>query len=721
MSLYQTGIKVRNTGTFTNTNNIKFAAETQLEVWLDVNMTNKTYSTWVKTSTMSYPGLIFANAGFRKTAVDSIARWSVMHNGTGEPDTLKNPSVDFVTSIPGLDVSTLDSISLTVAALSKKFDAASKTYTVILPVGTTTVSVTGNPSAIGSKVTGNGAIDVSSGSATASIVDTSFDKSSTTTYTVNFEVRALASDSVLSGLSLSTGTLDPVFDAATLTYNVAVPFGTGIINITPTSHDPNATVSGDATVDVTSGTATATAIVTAEDGIASTSYTINFSIIPQSTDASLSALSISAGTLAPVFNPTVLNYTVSVPNGTTSVDVTATPNNVSETLTGVGSVDVSSGSGTATIVVTAEDGITTQTYTIAITVTPLSTDATLSGISLGTGSLAPAFNAAILAYAVTVAHGTTSVSVTSTPNDANATVSGNGNVDVSSGSGKATLVVTAENGTSTKTYTVTITVAPSDDATLSSLTFSAGTLSPVFSSSVTSYSVLAPVGTTNVTVSAATNDANASATGAGGVDVSSGSGVATIIVTAENGNATKTYTVNITVELSTDASLSSLTVDAGTLTPVFSADVTSYTLLVPFGTASVNIAATANYASATISGQGSVNVSAGSGTSTVVVTAQDGVAKTTYTIDITVESNVGISDHKSSVANVYPTISSGSFNIKFENAPGKITVYDLIGKTIVSKNAASALETVDVAVSGVYFIKVESEGKSNIFKVIRTN
>jgi hypothetical protein len=50
------------------------------------------------------------------------------------------------------------------------------------------------------------------------------------------------------------------------------------------------------------------------------------------------------------------------------VTVTAVANNANATITGDGDIDVSSGEGTATVVVTAEDGTTTETYTINFTV-----------------------------------------------------------------------------------------------------------------------------------------------------------------------------------------------------------------------------------------------------------------------------------------------------------------------------------------------------------------
>jgi hypothetical protein len=182
--------------------------------------------------------------------------------------------------------------------------------------------------------------------------------------------------------------------------------------------------------------------------------------IVDSTDATLSALSVSSGKLSPVFSSETTEYDVVATYGSTSVDVTATPTVANATVTGAGTIDVSSGSGTANVIVTALNGTDKKTYTINITVsdTPPSDDATLSALSVSTGTLDPTFDPSVASYTVLVPTGTSSVTVNATTNDDNASVTGDGAVNLSSGSGKATVVVTAEDGTTKKTYTVNITV-----------------------------------------------------------------------------------------------------------------------------------------------------------------------------------------------------------------------------------------------------------------------
>ncbi len=83
------------------------------------------------------------------------------------------------------------------------------------------------------------------------------------------------------------------------------------------------------------------------------------------------------------------------------------------------------------------------------------------------------------------------------------------------------------------------------DATLKSLKISAGTLSPSFSSSVTSYSVTVPYDTTKVLVTAVTNDSKATSSVSGSATMKVGKNTRVVTVTAQNGS-TKKYTINIT-------------------------------------------------------------------------------------------------------------------------------------------------------------------------------
>ena len=113
-----------------------------------------------------------------------------------------------------------------------------------------------------------------------------------------------------------------------------------------------------------------------------TTYTTVATFTTQSTNADLIALTLSSGTLSPAFASAATGYATSVSNATTSVTVTPTraqANATIETRVNGGSytavtsgspsetLALNVGSNTVEVRVTAQDGTTTRTYTVAVT------------------------------------------------------------------------------------------------------------------------------------------------------------------------------------------------------------------------------------------------------------------------------------------------------------------------------------------------------------------
>ena len=85
---------------------------------------------------------------------------------------------------------------------------------------------------------------------------------------------------------------------------------------------------------------------------------------PLSADASLATLTVNGSDV-------LTSGAVTVPNGTTSVTVAATTTNPAATITsgtGTKTVNISTNPNSLSVLVTAEDGITTRTYTFTVTV-----------------------------------------------------------------------------------------------------------------------------------------------------------------------------------------------------------------------------------------------------------------------------------------------------------------------------------------------------------------
>ncbi len=174
--------------------------------------------------------------------------------------------------------------------------------------------------------------------------------------------------------------------------------------------------------------------------------------------------------------------------------------------------------------------------------------ATLSKLSISSGTLSPAFKSSTKKYTATVAANVSSIKVSATASSGNSLVSGYGSRTVKLAYGKNTVKVKVKNSTGvTTTYSITITRKDNRSSvnTLSNLTVSAGTLSPAFSSDKTSYSVTLDNSITSLSVNATLTDSKskfASGFGPRSVALKEGVNQIQIKVTSEKG-ATKTYTI----------------------------------------------------------------------------------------------------------------------------------------------------------------------------------
>ena len=393
----------------------------------------------------------------------------------------------------------------------------------------------------------------------------------------------------LTNLTLSGVTLS--FASATTTYtaSVANDVGSTTVTATPatgataviTPADADANTAGHQ-VTLVEG-ANAISINVTGAGMTPRTYTVRVTRDAPgvSSNADLSGLRLSEGTLTPAFNAATTSYTANVPTAVDEVTVTATPNHGSAKVaqSPANPVALVAGVGkTITLTVTAEDASTTETYTVTVTrdVPGVSSDANLGTLSLSPGTLSPAFDPAMLKYTASVGNTVEEVTVTATPNHGSAKVAQSpaNPVALVAGVGKTiTLTVTAEDASTTETYTVTVTrdvPGGSSDADLSGLSLSAGTLTPAFNAATTSYTASVATGISTVTVTATKSHADASVAQSptNPVDLSVGATPITVTVTAEDGT-TKAYTVTVTRAAAPTTpgllvSIEDVTVDEGT-------------------------------------------------------------------------------------------------------------------------------------------------------------
>ena len=424
-----------------------------------------------------------------------------------------------------------------------------------------------------------------------------------------------------------------------------------------------------------------------------------------SSDATLSNLTLNVGELTPAFAAGTYSYTARVSNRTSSIRVTASPNitgsqvriysSSSAFSPGDGSsvtggtlsghtVSLPVGTTYIGIEVTALDTTSTAVYQVAVEriSSGASNDAKLSAFTINTGTLSPGFNPDVTSYTALVPNSAATLEVTPTitvgesstfvitsNRDSSIDTQASGaatSVDLSVGANVITTKVTAANLETTRTYTLTVTRAAgnaSDDARLRSLSLTGITLSPAFKSSEITYTANVPYRTTQTTVTPMVNHSGARATVTAPADSNTlvsghqlflgvGATTITVLVTAENAVATQTYTVTVNraaANASTNANLSALAINAGTLSPGFSGDVTSYTALVSNATTALEVTPTSatgatfviasdKDSSITTAASGtatSVDLSAGANVITIMVTAADLETTKTYTLTVT--------------------------------------------------------------------------------------
>lgn len=373
-------------------------------------------------------------------------------------------------------------------------------------------------------------------------------------------------------------------------------------------------------------------------------------------------LSLSSGNLTPGFDRQVTSYQAVVNSDIASLAITATMGpsdtgmtvNGQEVISGTGSQDIplQIGDNTIEVVVIAQDGVSTETYTISVY--RLNSDARLAALAISEGDLTPEFSVTTLNYQMELGSEIESVVITPVSSDANAVVSiagqeiefggDSGQIPLEFGSNPIQVVVSAEDSATT-VYTVDA-YRQSNDAQVKALNIQGVTLNETFDASVSSYTATVDAGMTQLLLPSPDLGNGATATVNGqpwsatdlAVDLAYGANTISIDVVSEDGSDTQSYTLDV-YRTSDQAGLTSLT--GLSLHQDLDPSVTSYTTTV-----------TATQTPLTLGGQGqfngtvtingtpdtgngvSVDLAYGANTVTVVVTSEDGNNSQSYDIQV---------------------------------------------------------------------------------------
>jgi uncharacterized repeat protein (TIGR02543 family) len=181
-----------------------------------------------------------------------------------------------------------------------------------------------------------------------------------------------------------------------------------------------------------------------------------------------------------------------------------------------------------------------------------------------------------------------------------------------------------------------------------------------------------------------------------------------------------------------DATLASLTVSPGVLSPAFDAGTTSYTVNVPNEVASIDVAGTATHAAATVSGTDRYALAVGSNEITITVTAEDGTTKNYVVVVAREEARHALSvftlndadDAQGLTAKVFPNPVADELQVIVEDAPAypiQVTVYSSSGVVYLSQEFNEASFSIDLSryASGILLVKLSSGNRYAIKQIVK--
>jgi len=474
-----------------------------------------------------------------------------------------------------------------------------------------------------------------------------------TAYGTEISFTTPSNNADLSALSLSSGTLDPAFDADETSYTASVATATTSLTVTPTRAEANATIeariNGGDYASVTSGSPsgalalnlganTIDVRVTAQDTTTQNTYTIIVTrrAVPSITSPTSTAITATTATLggnvtadgAAAITERGVVYSLTTANNDPLIDGAGVTKVTGAGTTGIFTVDATGltdgvGYSFKAYAINSEG----TSYTSVATFATPSANADLSALSLSSGTLDPAFDADVTSYTASVATATTSVTVTPTRAQADATIeariNGGGYASVTSGSPSGALAlnlgantidvrVTAQAG-NTKTYTVIVTrraapsiTSPTSTAITATTATLGGNVTADGAAAITERGVVYSLTTAN-------NDPLIDGAGVTKVTDFGTTGIFTVDATgltdgvgysfkayAINSEGTSYTSVATFATPSANADLSNLTLSTGILAPGFAEDVTSYTAVVVTATTSLTATPTRAQADATI-------------------------------------------------------------------------------------------------------------------------
>ena len=575
-------------------------------------------SPWIASSLSDTAKITVASGNYRSPNISVKASGTTTLTVRAFEGRMSN-SLEFIV-LPSRDAK-LRSLYVGGATLTSAFNPDTLNYMAITPPGATSVIISaGSSSSRAAGVTGTGEkILIRGNDNTFQITVTAEDEVTTRTYTV----KCIDSDPTLKSLSVKGLNISPEFRPNRYFYALeTVPYTTDSLTVLAESNYPSSRLEGVDKRPLAVGDNTLNISVTAQDGTRLT-YIINVRRL--SGDANLKKIEISGATpvwtdIPSPFNPNITEYNIVVNSKVSTLSIDPVRSDTLAIVEGSGTIQIVPGLQTFKLKVVAEEKIYQKTYTI--NVKRLSDVATLKHIGSDLGALYPQLNSDTLEYTLGIPR-TDAVTVTAEPTHPASIITGTGTKPVIDGDTTVfNIEVTPEDTTDENLKKIYTVKCISSDATLKTLTvrYSSRLLhtfdflnfnKPLYVDNSVDYVIV------DATVYEAVE-----VEGTGHYNLKEGDNLLDITVIAKNG-ARKFYQVKIVRAKNSDATLRSLSISPGILSPSFHPSGYDYSVILPNTTDSINISAETERSASTLSGTGTYPLNIGDNPVELKVTAAD--------------------------------------------------------------------------------------------------
>ena len=485
--------------------------------------------------------------------------------------------------------------------------------------------------------------------------------------------------------------------------SVVLPPRTATVAVKAVTADPDASVVVTGT-SLISGDNTVTVTITAADGTVR-AVNVPVYVTPLSSNANLATFKVNGEDIA------ADEQVVTLANGTASVVVSATAQDSGAIVAIAGGTGLRTGNNPVAVTVVAADG-NKKVYTAVIRVLK-SSNTNLNSVSINGV-------AAVAGSTIQLPARTTQVTVKAVASDAEAVVSVTGATGLTAGSNSLKITVIAPSGAQAE-YNYTLSVAAlSSNANLGSLFVGTTDVLASLVDGELPTPIVLPVGASNIPFVAkpASNEATVAFVSGSALPTAlrPGSNRIAIEVTAADGTTKRTFVVTVVVtQRSSNSNISS---ETGSWT-INGTDVSNSATVIelPAGTTAVTAKAKTSDAKATLAIIGATGLVPGANTVRFIVTAEDGVATTTYERTVTVRTVSSNTNLTSLVVAGKTVLSGGSVNVPagtnrveviptLESKEAKFTVTGNTGFLNGTTNTVTVTVTAPSGAVSVYTVSV---------------